>query len=364
MSNKKVIISGGGTAGHLYPAVCVGQKMKEKKPVLKIFFIGSHRKLEKKIIPHKFNFISLKIKGLMGKGWKILPSLFILPFSFLQSLIILFQIKPRLVIGVGGYSSGPVVLLASLLNIPTLIMEQNLRPGFTNRVLIPWVDKAVVAFKNSLPYFKGKGIFLGNPVREEFYSLPPKNHQLPLCLLIFGGSQGSHFLNKGIIKSLPLLQKENVKIFHQTGEKDYEWVKKAYAQEEEKGAVIAPYFSPMVDYFAKADLIISRAGATTIAELIAAQKASLLIPFSKATENHQLLNARELEKINGAEIIEEKEFTPGLLVNKIHCFVNNPEKIKHMENNLKILKTQKVAEKISELCFHLMDKKKRRNSVG
>lgn len=358
MKEKKVIISGGGTAGHIYPALAMGNKLKEKDPRLQLTYVGTHRELEKNIMEHhKVDFIPLKIEGLKGKGLKTVKSLFLLPFSFIKSFAILRRIKPDLVIGVGGYSSGPIVLLASWMKIPTLILEQNFRPGFTNRMLVRWVRKAVVAFKGSLPYFKGKGIFIGNPVREEFCHLSPKARNEKLTILIFGGSQGSHFLNKGISVSLSLLkeEKENLRIFHQTGEKDLEWVKENYTQNKFKDVIVAPYFLDMASYFQKSDLIISRAGATTIAEFIASQKASLLIPFSKATDNHQALNARELEKINGAEVILEEEFTPELLVNKIFYFLRNTEKIDQMEKNIARIKTEKVTEKISDLCLDLME---------
>jgi UDP-N-acetylglucosamine--N-acetylmuramyl-(pentapeptide) pyrophosphoryl-undecaprenol N-acetylglucosamine transferase len=190
MKARKVIISGGGTGGHLYPALAVGEKLKERDPSIEIFFVGSSRHLEKNIMErYKANFIPLKIEGLKGKGLKTLKSLALLPYGFLKSLFILFRIRPALVIGVGGYSSGPIVLLASWSRIPTLIMEQNLKPGLTNRLLLPWVRKAVVAFESSLLYFKGKGHVTGNPTREEFHSLPKKERNHRLSLLIFGGSQ-------------------------------------------------------------------------------------------------------------------------------------------------------------------------------
>ena len=360
MKEKKVIISGGGTAGHLYPALAVGDKLKEIDPALHLTFVGSRREVEKNIMKHhQANFIALKIEGIKGRGLKAIKSLLLLPLSFMKSFAILLRIKPNLVIGAGGYSSGPIVLLASLMKIPTLILEQNLYPGFTNRLLIPRVRKAVVSFKNSLPSFKEKGIFMGNPVREEFYNISPKTRNSKLTILIFGGSQGSHFLNKGITASLSLLKKEkdNLRIFHQTGKKDIEWVKKCYFQNEFEEVFVAPYFFDMASYFQKSDLIISRAGATTIAELIASQKASLLIPFSEATDNHQFFNARELEKIRGAEIILEEEFTPEILVDEIFNFLKNKEKINQMEKNLISMKTEKASEKISNLCFEFMGMK-------
>ncbi len=362
MKEKKIIISGGGTAGHIYPALAVGNKLKEDNPHLQLTYVGTHRELEKNIMEyHKVDFIPLKIEGLKGRGLKTIQSLFLLPFSFLKSFFILRRIQPDLVIGVGGYSSGPIVLLASWMKIPTLILEQNFYPGFTNRVLVRWVRKAVVAFKGSLPYFKGKGIFIGNPVREEFTSLAPKARNGKLTILIFGGSQGSHFLNKGISASLPLLkeEKEHLRIFHQTGEKDLDWVKGQYARNGFKGVTVAPYFPDMARYFQKSDLIVSRAGASTIAEFIASQKASLLIPFSKAADNHQVFNARELEKIGGAEVILEEEFTPERLATKIVHFLRNKENLDRMEKNLARIKTEKVTEKITHLCFELMEAKRK-----
>ncbi len=358
MKGRKVIISGGGTAGHLYPGLAVGQKLKEIDPDLHLTYVGGSRELERKIMEHhRVDFIPLKIEGLKGKGVKIIKPLFLLPFSFFKSLVILLRIKPHLVIGVGGYSSGPIVLLASWMKKPTLIMEQNLKPGFTSRMLIPWVNKAVVAFRSSLPAFKGKGIFIGNPVRDEFYGILPKEKNSKLTLLIFGGSQGSHFLNQGFVNTLPLLKKEEdrLRIFHQTGEKDHKWVKDSYEQNSFKDVTVAPYFINMAQYYQKSDIIVSRAGATTIAELIASQKASLLIPFSKAADNHQVLNARELEKVKGAEMILEEEFSPEMLAQKIFKFLRQREKINRMAKNLKSLKTEKVAERIALLCLQMME---------
>lgn len=362
MKEKKIIISGGGTAGHIYPALALGRRLKERDPHIQLTYVGTHRELEKKIMEyHKADFIPLRIEGLKGKGLKTIKSLFLLPFSFMKSFVLLRRIRPNLVVGVGGYSSGPVVLLASWMKIPTLILEQNLYPGFTNRMLVRWVRKAVVAFKGSLPYFKGKGIFIGNPVREEFTRLAPKARNAKLTVLVFGGSQGSHFLNKGISASLSLLkeEKDNLKFFHQTGEKDLEWVKENYERNGFKEVTVAPYFPEMASYFQKSDLIISRAGASTIAEFIASQKASLLIPFSQAADNHQVLNARELEKINAAEIILEQEFTPERLANKIVHFLRDKEQIDRMEKNIAQLKTEKVTEKIANLCFDIMEAKQK-----
>lgn len=359
MSKKRIIISGGGTAGHIHPALAVSQKLKEREPECVLTFVGTTRSLEQRIMTrYKAGFIPLNIEGIKGKGIKMIKSFFLLPFSFIKSLVILIRIKPHLVIGVGGYSSGPIVLLASWLRIPTLIMEQNLQPGLTNRILRRWVRRAVVSFPQSVRYFGDKGIFIGNPVREEFYTLPPKKRNNMLTLLLFGGSQGSHFLNTCMMNALPFLKKEKgrLKIFHQTGEKDLDWVREYYSQQGFEKAMVAPYFDDIAGYFQKSDLIISRAGASTIAELIASQKASMLIPFSQATDDHQVLNARELERVNGAEVITENEFSPEAFSQKILGFLEDKEKINRIERNLSSLKTDKVADKIANLCIELMEK--------
>jgi UDP-N-acetylglucosamine--N-acetylmuramyl-(pentapeptide) pyrophosphoryl-undecaprenol N-acetylglucosamine transferase len=363
MSAARVFISGGGTAGHLYPALALGRKLKEREPETEITYIGSSRALEKRIMQHhKVDFIPLRIEGLKGRGWKTLRALFLLPRAFWQSYRLLRRLRPGLVIGVGGYSAGPVVLLASRMKIPTLILEQNRHPGFTNRRLLPYVDKAVAAFESSLPDFKGKGVFLGNPVREEFYSLTRKERENRLTVLIFGGSQGSHFLNQRVVDSLPLLQafKDWLRIFHQTGENDRAWVAENYGRQGFADAVVEAYFFDMPALFQETDLVVSRAGASTIAELIAARKASLLVPFARATDDHQALNARELEQVEGAVVLKETDFTPEALAREVGAFIENEmDRITRMERNLSRLQTPPgVTDRIADLCLDLMQRRR------
>jgi UDP-N-acetylglucosamine--N-acetylmuramyl-(pentapeptide) pyrophosphoryl-undecaprenol N-acetylglucosamine transferase len=360
MRSRVVVISGGGTGGHLYPALAVGRKLQDKDPGIRLTYVGSHRPLEKDLMErYGAHFIPVRIEGIKGRGLKSLRTMVFLPLALIKSLLLLARLKPGLVIGVGGYSAGPVVLTASLLRIPTLILEQNLTPGFTNRLLIRWAKKAVVAFENSLADFKGKGIFLGNPVREEFYRIRPKSRAAILTLLVFGGSQGSRVLNEAMTAALPLLKplRENLRLFHQTGKGDFDKVKESYVQNGFLDAEVAPFFFDMAGYFEKSDLVISRAGATTIAELIVAQKAAVLVPFALASEDHQAKNAAELERANSAEVILEKDLTPRLLAERILFYLRNPEKISAMERNLAVLKTEDPAGKIAALCFELMREK-------
>ena len=357
MRTRRIVICGGGTGGHLYPALAVGRKLQERDPNLRLTFIGSHRPIERDLMErYGAHFIPMRIEGLKGRGFKGLRTMVLLPFALLRSFFLLARLKPGLVIGVGGYSAGPVVLAAAVLRIPSLILEQNLRPGFTNRLLTRWANKAVVAFENSLPYFKGKGIFLGNPVREEFYRLRPKLREAVLAVLIFGGSQGSRILNETMTAALPLLsaEKRYLRLIHQTGKADFEKIKEAYVQAGFPEAEVAPFFFDMAGCFERSDLVVSRAGATTIAELIVARKAAVLVPFARAAEDHQAQNAGELERVDGAEVILEKDLTPRLLAERIVFYLKNPERISAMERNLALLNTEDPAGRIAGLCFELM----------
>lgn len=357
-----IVISGGGTAGHLYPALALGGRLQEKIPEARITYVGSGRALEQKIMQHsRVEFISLPIEGLKGRGWKTFGALLLLPRAFWKAFRLLRRLSPKLVVGVGGYSAGPVVLLASRMKIPTLILEQNRRPGLTNRWLLPFVDKAVAAFESSLPEFKGKGVFLGNPVRQEFYNLPGKPRGGRMTILVFGGSQGSLFLNQVVTAALPLLReyREQLQIIHQTGERDLDWVRENYERHGYEAVTISPYFFDMPDQYRKSDLIVCRAGASTIAELIAARKASLLVPFAAAADDHQTHNARELVNTGGARMLSEHEFTPQAFADGIRELHRNQSLITRMEENLSRLGGgPETAERIADLCLDLMKERR------
>ncbi|MEN6311064.1 MAG: undecaprenyldiphospho-muramoylpentapeptide beta-N-acetylglucosaminyltransferase [Acidobacteriota bacterium] len=358
MTQRRIIISGGGTGGHLYPALVVGGKLREMDAAVELTYVGTHRDVEKKIMDeHGVRFVPMKIEGLKGRGLRSLKAMALLPFAFAQSFIVLRRTRPGLVIGVGGYSSGPIVLLASRLGIPTLVLEQNSRPGFTNRLLSRWVDRAVVAFPSSLPYFRGKGICLGNPVREEFYSLPAKPRGATLSVLVFGGSQGSRFLNQRITAALPHLAavKDRFRFVHQTGPADLEWVAAKYREHGFDPSGAAAYISDMPAAFGRADLVVCRSGATTLAELIAARKASLLVPFAGASEDHQTGNARELERAGAAEVVPEMLFTPEIAAGRLFHYLTYPDRLDAMEKALLSLRIDNPAAEIAGLCLSLME---------
>lgn len=357
MRATRVVISGGGTGGHLFPALVLGRKLSERDPRLLLTFVGSGREAERAIMArHGAEFVPMKIEGLKSRGLRSLRGLALLPGAFLRSLVLLIRLRPRLVIGVGGYSSGPIVLLASILRIPTLILEQNARPGFTNRVLLGWVRKAVAAFDSSLGEFRGKAVALGNPVRDEFTAVTPKPHGNRLSLLILGGSQGSHFLNLAVAAALPRLagSRDKLEIVHQTGAADRETIAEEYRRNGFDTAEVAPFFDEIAARYAAADLLICRAGATSCAEIIAARRASLLVPFAGAADDHQTRNARVLEAAGGAEIVAEDERTTDRLIERILFFLDHPERLSEMERSLEPLRKPDAADRIAGLCFELM----------
>jgi UDP-N-acetylglucosamine--N-acetylmuramyl-(pentapeptide) pyrophosphoryl-undecaprenol N-acetylglucosamine transferase len=357
MRRPGVIISGGGTGGHLYPALVVGRKLLDLAPGIALTYVGTRREVEGRIMAaHGVRFIPMRIEGLKGRGLRSLRGLLILPLAFVHSLLILARTRPSLVVGVGGYSSGPIVLLASWLGVPTVILEQNARPGFTNRLLARSVRRAVVAFSSTLPDFRGKGVLLGNPVREEFYRLPAKKRGPTLDVLVFGGSQGSHFLNTRIAEALPLLAaaKGRLRLTHQTGVDDQAAVAGAYKAGGFDQAEVAAYLPDMAAYFGRADLVVCRAGATTLAELIAARRAAILVPFAGAAEDHQTLNARELASVGGAVVVSETEATAAALAARILGFLDRPEEIDAMERNVARLQVEDPAGRIAALCLALM----------
>ena len=357
MKRKKVIFAGGGTGGHIYPAIVVAEEMKRLNPEIEIVFLGTGRETERNILNYYgYKLITIRIEGLKGKSpLKLIKSLSLIPQALISSFKIIKKEKPNLVIGLGGYSSGPVVLSAFLQNIPTALMEQNLKPGLTNRILRYFVRKAFLSFEASKVYFGKKGVYTGNPVRKEFFELKEKRKEENFSILVFGGSQGSHIINKTVTKAIPLLKerKNKIIVLHQTGERDFKWVKDFYEKNKIK-AEVSPFFYEMHKFFEKADLLICRAGASTIAEIIASRKPAILIPFAKASDKHQEINALELKKEGAVEVILERDLTSERLAEKIINFLDYPEKMEEIRNNIKKLRINNSGEKIAKLCFELM----------
>ncbi len=343
----KVLIAAGGTGGHIYPGIAVAKEILKRDSDSEILFVGTSRGLENKIVPENgfelslINSAGLKNVGLIGK----LKGLFILPQSFLEARAIIKSFKPDVVVGAGGYVSGPVLLMASLMRVPTLVMDSNALPGFTNRRLAPFITKAALTFEEALPYFGKKGIVTGNPVRKEFFEIVPRPRGEKINLLIFGGSQGARTINNAMVEALKDLSHDRLNITHQTGEGDFETIKELYNRAGWGDvAEVKPYISNMVEEFAKCDLIICRAGATSCAEIAAAGRAALLIPLPTAADDHQRKNAEALEKAGAARMILQKDLSAKTLSQAINDLINSPEKLSAMETAAKKLARKDAAE--------------------
>ena len=354
----KVLIAAGGTGGHIYPGIAVANEIMRRDAQSEIRFVGTARGLETKLVPAAgFRLETIESAGIKNVGLAgTVKGLWLLPKSFLAARRLIKSFKPDVVVGAGGYVTGSVLLMASLLKIPTLVMESNALPGFTNRQLARFVDKAAVTFSEAAKFFPGKAVVTGNPVRREFFDIPAKARENErFCLLAFGGSQGARAINQALVAALPDLEaeKNRLQIVHQTGEPDFETVKKGYGEAGWQNANVTKYISDMNAAFAHADLIICRAGATTCAELAAAGKAAIMIPLPTAADDHQRKNAEALQTAGAAKMILQKDLSGNKLASEIKELISRPEKITAMEQAAKTLGTGDAAAIMVDLIKEL-----------
>ncbi|MDQ3010689.1 MAG: undecaprenyldiphospho-muramoylpentapeptide beta-N-acetylglucosaminyltransferase [Acidobacteriota bacterium] len=358
-SSLSVIIAGGGTGGHVFPGIAIAQEFKRRNAETRILFVGTARGLETKIVPREgFELKLIAVSALKRVSlYKRIRALLLLPKSFWAVRKLIQQIKPDVVIGVGGYASGPVVLMAALMGVPTLVAEQNAHPGFTNRVLARFVRATAVTFEEARKYFGEKAQITGNPVRAEFFDVQPKRHLEAgdvIHIFITGGSQGARAINLAMIAALPNLaeEKDRLSITHQTGEHDYDKVRATYLENGWK-AEVKPFIEKMIDEFAKADLVIARAGATTVAELAAAGRPALMIPFPFAADDHQRKNAEAVERAGAGRMILQAELTPERLSQELLWLVRDPQQLARMAEASKKLGHPEAAAKVVDLAFKI-----------
>ncbi len=353
----RVVFAGGGTGGHLYIGIALARELRRRNPAGDALFIGTHRGLEARIVPQEaFRVEFIVSAGLKRVGrWVAVRNFCLIPRSLLQARRLLRRYAPDTVVGVGGYSSGPVVLAAWWLGKPTLIVEPNAYPGLANRWLAPVVDAVALALPDAVRHFGKKAVVTGIPVREEFLQLPRRARRAgELSLLIYGGSQGSRALNTIVCSSLPGLKAlgPGLRLTHQTGEQALEEVRRAYREAGVAGEVQA-FFPRIYEQFGDADLILARAGAGTVAEATAAGKAAILVPFPGAADDHQTRNARALEERGAARVILESEWRLGRLAGELRNFLEHPDEIGRMEEAARRLAKPEAARQIADLIERL-----------
>jgi UDP-N-acetylglucosamine--N-acetylmuramyl-(pentapeptide) pyrophosphoryl-undecaprenol N-acetylglucosamine transferase len=348
-----ILIAAGGTGGHLFPGVAVADELVRRDPATRVVFVGTPRGLESRLVPRSgYELELLPIKPLNAVGTRrLLLGLVALPWGMLRALVLVLRLRPAAVLGVGGYAGGPVSLLAAFLGVRTVILEPNARPGFTNRVLRPFVRRAACAYEETRAAFGDKGVVTGNPVRDGFARLPQREHRHPLTLLAFGGSQGSRALNRALVAALPHLPgSERLRIVHQTGERMRDEVASAYADAGRTDEVL-PFLDDMVARMTVADLVLSRSGATTCAELTVGGRAAILGPFAAAADDHQRTNAKTLQDAGAARMIEERDLTGESLAREVSALVDQPSRISAMESAARRLGRPDAAARVADLVL-------------
>jgi UDP-N-acetylglucosamine--N-acetylmuramyl-(pentapeptide) pyrophosphoryl-undecaprenol N-acetylglucosamine transferase len=353
----RIVIAGGGTGGHVIPALAIAQQLK-KQFAAEVLFIGTARGIEIRLVPQAgFPLDLIKVGAL--KNVSLLTrakTMFDLPRALWVSGRMLSDFDPDVVIGVGGYASGPAMLAAIRRRIPTLAFEPNVVPGFANRLVARWVSAAAVHFEETCDYFPHCQV-TGVPVREAFFHMAPKTAGAQPTLLVFGGSQGARAINQAMIESLGGLRQRNpgIHIIHQTGQRDYDNVLVAYQQSGISGEV-HKFIDDMPGTFARADLLVCRSGASTVGEITAAGKPAIFIPFPRAADDHQNVNARALERAGAAVVVEESNLGAAYLVDTISALLVDPNRLQGMSAAAKGLAHPKALEEIAAIVKKLAER--------
>jgi UDP-N-acetylglucosamine--N-acetylmuramyl-(pentapeptide) pyrophosphoryl-undecaprenol N-acetylglucosamine transferase len=364
----RVIIAGGGTGGHVIPALAIAQQL-TKQFAAEVLFIGTARGIETRLVPQAgFSLELIQVGALKNVSLLTrIKTMFDLPRALWTSGRIVSDFRPDIVIGVGGYASGPAMVAAMRRRIPTLAFEPNVVPGFANRMVARFVSAAAVHFEETREYFRNAKV-TGVPVREAFFNLSARDtvggNSVP-TLLVFGGSQGAHAINQAMMESLPGLRSKvpGIHIIHQTGQRDYESIDAAYRRLGMTGGSppapsgsapavsgeVHKFIDDMPATFARADLLVCRSGASTVAEIAAAGKPAVFIPFPRAADDHQNVNARALERVGAAVVVEESHLEAAYLVDIIAALLNDPQRLRSMSAAAKSLAHPNAVQEIAEM---------------
>ena len=355
----RVVIASGGTGGHLFPGIAVAQEFRSRVGAHVIFLTTPKAVTAQILEQYNFAWQAVSSRALKGQGrWGRLKAWFSLPGQVLGARSRLKALKPHLVLGLGGHTSGPVGLAARTLGMPLAIHEQNAVPGFTNRWLARWAGRVFLSFPESQDSLSpGRCRWTGNPIRPEFFREAPLRPATPFTVLVMGGSQGAHHLNLEVLAALPRLAefKDRLHFLHLTGEADRDLVEAGYQQAGFPAEVAA--FNPEVArWLGRAHLVVCRAGASSLAELAAVGRGAILVPYPFAANNHQEHNARFFEAAGAAEVILNKDFTGEVLAAKVKKFISDPESLTRMEEGSRRLTRPDAAKEIVQGCLELLEK--------
>lgn len=346
----RAILAGGGTGGHVIPALAIANQL-HKEYSAEILFIGTARGIENRLVPAAGYPLQLVRVGALKNVSLVTraKTAFDLPRAVWDAARMLNEFAPDVVIGVGGYASGPAMLAALVKHIPTVAFEPNVVPGFANRLVAHFVSAAAVHFEETAKYFR-HGEVTGVPVRQAFFDITPKRGGIP-TLLVFGGSQGAHAINAALFRCLPVLQREapGIHIIHQTGERDYNDALAAYERLGESAEVFK-FIEDMPAAFARADLVVCRSGASTVAEIAAAGKPAVFVPFPRAADDHQRVNAEALARHDAAVVVEESKLEGVWLAETIAALLQDPERLQRMSRAARALAHPHAAHEIAAIA--------------
>jgi UDP-N-acetylglucosamine--N-acetylmuramyl-(pentapeptide) pyrophosphoryl-undecaprenol N-acetylglucosamine transferase len=371
----RILIAGGGTGGHLYPGIALARELLRRDPEAHVTFAGTAQGIEARVVPREgFELDLIHVAGLKGKNRVERAIGFgLLPIAALDALRVLSKRKPDVVVGVGGFASGPILAIAALLGYPTMLLEQNALPGITNRLLARVVRAAAVNFERALTYFPRTGFVAGNPVRPEFFpaadeedhdrfarpdeardaasGVPPAQGRV----LIFGGSQGAHAINVAMVEAAARLAAAGIRlaITHQTGERDLELVRAAYARAG-LAARVEAFVYEIAGEMKAAQLVIARSGATTLAELAAAGKPAILVPLPTSTDDHQRRNAAVVADAGAAIVVDQRELNGEVLAAAVTAVVTDSDRRRRMAAAARALArpdaAQRIADRVEQLA--------------
>jgi UDP-N-acetylglucosamine--N-acetylmuramyl-(pentapeptide) pyrophosphoryl-undecaprenol N-acetylglucosamine transferase len=323
----RVVMAAGGTGGHVFPGIAVARELMARRPDAIVSFVGTARGIESQVVPREgFELDLLHSAGLKGKSLADRArAAALIPLGMADAWRIVSRRRPDLVIGVGGYSSGPIVLVAALRRVKTMVISPDAVPGMANRLLAPFVDAAAINFESSAAYFGSKAFVSGHPIRPEFLAAVGSSQELGrddqtsvTRVLVFGGSQGAHAINVAMVEAASQLAAggQALRLVHQTGERDVEMVRAAY-REAGLPADVEPFLFDMGRQLGQADVVVCRAGATTLAEITAAGRAAVLIPLPTAADDHQRKNAEVLAGAGAAELLLQRDLTGATLASRL-----------------------------------------------
>ena len=356
-----MVIAAGGTGGHLYPGIAVARRFAARCPGTEVLFVGHRGGLEERLLPREgFKVSTVTVQALQGRSRLAqVQALGVLGLGTLQAMRLLWRVRPHLVVGAGGYVMGPVVLAATLLRVPRVILEQNVVPGLTVRALARCAQRVFTSFPDSAAYLPGRLVeYTGTPVREEICQVgatEPRQADGRLHLLVFGGSQGAHRLNQAMLQVAPLLvaHQPRLCLVHQTGEADCAEVAQAYAQAGLQ-AEVHPFLHDMADRYRWADLVLCRAGASTLAELTTCGKPAILVPYPYAADDHQRHNAMALQRHGAAQVILDADLTGARLYEVLEPLLWKPELLRQQAAQSRHLGRPQAADAIVTTCLQLL----------